>query len=85
MRKLRIVFISQLLSNFEESPNDANGAWKPIFTDYKLCQHRPRSGIRRRFQTVLLKIASPQLDPHHTQIRSGRQPLTHRQGHKFVQ
>jgi hypothetical protein len=42
-----------------KSPNDADGAWKPIFTDYKLCQHRLRSGIRWRFQTVLLKIASP--------------------------
>jgi hypothetical protein len=42
-----------------KSPNDADGAWKPILTDYKLRQHGLRSGIRRRYQTVLLKIASP--------------------------
>jgi hypothetical protein len=48
-----------LKHDFEKLPNDADGARKPVFANYKLRQHGLRHGIGRRLQTVLLKITSP--------------------------
>jgi hypothetical protein len=84
--QLLVQFESQnLKSAFEGLTNDADGAGKPVFADRKLCQHRFRLGIRRSLQTVLLKIAPSQPDPHNAQLCRGGKTFTCRQGYKSIQ
>jgi hypothetical protein len=74
-----------LKSGFEGLTNDADGAGKAVFANRKLCQHGLRQGIRRRLQTVLLKITPSQPDPHDAQLCRGGKTFTCRQGHKSIQ
>jgi hypothetical protein len=81
------MFSSQLLFQFESQnlksgfvglTNDADGAGKPVFANRKLCQHCFRLGIRRRLQTVLLKITPSQPDPHDAQLCRDGKTFTYR-------